>query len=163
MMIAQRNSSQPRSEFSSLSVMLFIMAISFAWTACQTHTDTLVRSKSTANETVAIGALRSIASAQSAYSITHEGNYGTFAELVDGGNLDSRFAGESPVMGGYVLKLKTTPKDSGGRAASYSVNADPQEALPAGSTGSRHFYLDASDNAIHVNAKQTASSSDPTL
>jgi hypothetical protein len=132
-------------------VLLFL-----ATTACQQHTEQITNTKSAANETAAIGALRSIASAQSLYSVTHNGEYGTFEQLVSGGNLDSRFKGEQPVIGGYVLKMKASGQI-------YSVNADPQQAVAAGSTGSRHFYLDSTDNNIHVNPQQPASASDPTL
>lgn len=136
----------------SISLCLLLLAA----TACQTHTEKITDSKSAANETAVIGALRSIASAQSLYAVTHNGEYGTFDQLVGGGHLDSRFKGEQPHIGGYVLTMKVS-------AGSYAVNADPQAGIAAGSTGNRHFYLDATDNAVHFNRQRAASSSDPTL
>ena len=135
-----------------LSLLLTVMAA----TACQSYSEKITNSKSAANETVVIGALRAIAAAQSVYSITHDGEYGTFDELVSGGHLDARFRGEQPVIGGYALTMKVSKQ-------SYAVNADPQEAVAAGSTGSRHFYLDSKDSAVHVNQKQPATASDPAL
>jgi hypothetical protein len=143
--------------------MLLVLTAMLAWTACQSHTEKITGGKSAANETAAIGALRAIASAQTVYATTHEGNYGTFAELVQAGNLDVRFSGERPVIGGYVLTMKVAPKVSDGQMGSYTVNADPQQAGAAGSTGTRHFYMDSSDNAVRVNATRPASASDPTL
>jgi hypothetical protein len=52
---------------------------------------------------------------------------------------------------------------AGGRPASYTVNADPQQNVAEASTGNRHFYLGSSDGVIRVNAKQSASASDPPL
>jgi hypothetical protein len=45
----------------------------------------------------------------------------------------------------------------------FTVNADPQITESQPTSGSRHFYLDSSDNAVHVNAGQQASKNDPTL
>jgi hypothetical protein len=129
--------------------------------ACQTYTDTLPRGKTAADETKIITALRSIASAQTMYAVEHQGNYGTFEQLVSNNNLDSRFSGERPVIGGYVLTMKITPPASGAQPASYTVNADPQPT--AGAASARHFYLDSTDNAVRVNETQPATASDKPL
>lgn len=131
-------------------------------TSCEKKIETLSGTKSAVNETAAIGALRVIASAQVTYSATHEGEYGTFQQLVDGGNLDARFGSDSPVIQGYVLNMRVSSKDSSGRS-SYSVNADPERSAGAAQTGNRHFFLDGNDNTIHVSSSGTASSSDPQL
>ncbi len=149
-MKAQINTSR-RKIFLLTSLLLVITAA-----ACQNYSEKITNSKSAANETVVIGALRSIASAQTIYSVSHNGEYGTFEQLVSGGNLDARFRGEQPVIGGYVLTMKVSPQ-------SYAVNANPQQAVAAGSTGSRHFYLESNDSGVHVNQTQSASASDPTL
>lgn len=151
--------------------MFFALALALMLGACQsstnsntsTTTNPLVGTKSAANETAAIGALRTISSAQSAYSVSHDGDYGTFEELVKAGNLDVRFSGDRPVVGGYILTMKVTAKGSDALAGSFVVNADPQQDVAAGSTGSRHFYMGSTESTIHVNAKQAASSSDPQL
>ena len=149
--------------FRGLLKECLLIAIALVVVGCQTVTDTTVKSKSVANEAAALGALRTISSAQAAYSNSHDGDYGTFEELVKAANLDARFGGDRPIVGGYVLTIKVTPKDPAVRPASYAINADPQVDIAAGSTGTRHFYMDSVDAAIHVNAKQAASASDPQL
>ena len=162
MMAAQKPSS------SWLSFRLSIITLAFAAvlmaTACGSDVQkATVGSKSAVNETAAIGALRTIATAQTTYSVSHEGDYGTFEELVSAGQLDARFSGSQPVVGGYVLTMKVSPKDSGAsQPASYTVNADPQQNVAEPSTGNRHFYADSS-GMIRVNAKQSAAASDSPL
>ncbi|HEY0546956.1 MAG TPA: hypothetical protein VGC91_16380 [Pyrinomonadaceae bacterium] len=148
-----------------LTTILFACAATLLATACGDEVKkATVGSKSAANEGAAIGALRTVASAESTYSASHDGDYGTLAQLVESGQLDARFGGSSPIVGGYVLTMRVSPQDTaGGRPASYAVNADPQQNVAEASTGNRHFCLDSSDGAIHVNAKQTASASDPPL
>ncbi len=146
-----------RTSSRSRALWIVIFATMLA-TACQTYTDTLTRGKTAADETIVMTALRSIASAQVMYAVEHQDNYGTFEQLVSNNNLDSRFSGERPVIGGYVLTMKLTPPVSGVQAASYAVNADPQPT--AGAASARHFYIDSTGNAIHVNEKQPATASD---
>jgi ApbE superfamily uncharacterized protein (UPF0280 family) len=134
------------------SLVLLLLSIA----ACQDVSKPVVSTKSAANETAAIAALRSIASAQSLYFVSHSSEYGSFDQLTQGGNLDSRFKGEQPVVGGYVFSMSVS-------SGSYSVNADPKEGVAAGSTGGRHFFMESSDNAIHFNLTKSASASDPTL
>lgn len=148
---------------STQKLLILLFAILIALAGCQSVSNVPVKTKSAANEASAVAALRTIASAQAMYSTTHEGDFGTFEELVGAGNLDTRFSGDRPIVGGYVLTIKIRPKDSGGNPASYEVNADPQSDVAAGSTGNRHLYVDSKDSVIRVNAKQAASSSDPQL
>jgi hypothetical protein len=131
---------------------------------CESYTNTTVAPKSAANEAAAISALRTIASAQATYQASNsEGEYGTFEDLVKGGQLDVRFSGPQPVVGGYVLNMITFPKNNaGGPNPSYAVTADPQAGVAAASTGNRHFYLD-STGVIRFNKQQTATVSDPAL
>lgn len=149
--------------FLRLWILLYAFMFAIQLTSCQSFTDTTVKSKSAANEAAAIAAFRTISSAETAYSVTHDGDYGTFEDLVKAGNLDARFDGDKPVIGGYVLSIKTTSKDGDVKPASYSVNGDPQQGIAAGSTGTRHLYMDSVDSAIHVNPNQTAGPSDPNL
>lgn len=109
---------------------------------------------SAADEGFAIEALRKIATAQ-AQSKVMRGSYGDFPTLTQAGLLDQRFASASPILKGYRLNMKASDND-------FSVTADP-EAPTQGPTGSRHFYLDSSDNSIHVNATQAATKNDPVL
>jgi len=107
-----------------------------------------------ADEGFAIQALRTIATAQTQFKVTR-GSYGDFDSLTQAGLLDQRFASATPTLKGYRLSMKSAENE-------FTVNADP-ETQPQGTTGSRHFYLDSSDNAIHVNATQAAGKTDPIL
>jgi hypothetical protein len=108
-----------------------------------------------ADEASAIQSLRTVGLAETQLKAT-SGAYGSFDALVKAGLLDQRFAGATPNLKGYRLSIRSTDSD-------YSINADPQTTETQPTTGSRHFYLDSSDNNIHINGTQTASKSDPTL
>jgi hypothetical protein len=108
-----------------------------------------------ADEASAIQALRTIATGEAQLKAT-SGVYGDFDALTKAGVLDQRFAGSTPNLRGYRFVMNVTDSD-------FSVNADPQTTETQPTTGGRHFYLDSSDNAIHVNATQPASRSDPVL
>jgi len=60
-----------------------------------------------ANEAVAIGSLRAIASAESAYAST-SGSYGTMEDLRSGGQLDSRWI-DNATINGYRFEIDVDP------------------------------------------------------
>ncbi|MCU1263830.1 MAG: Prepilin-type N-terminal cleavage/methylation protein [Acidobacteria bacterium] len=139
-----------------LTFGLFLLLTCTAF-ACQSYTRTLQQSVERADETAAIGALRSTFAAQQTYSVSNNGGYGNFAQLVQGGFLDSRFAGENPKFKGYVLSMVV--KNGGGSAeGSFAINADPEPPQQG-----HHFYMDSSSGLIHSNATQPAGVSDPSL
>ena len=115
----------------------------------------LPKAVSKVDETSAIQTLRTIATAET-QSRAVRGAYGDFNSLVQAGFLDERFRSDSPNIRGYRFVLKTTDTE-------FSVNADPEITQAQPTTGARHFYLDSTDNSIHVNQTQTASKSDPSL
>jgi len=108
-----------------------------------------------ADEGSAIQALRTIASAETQMKVTR-GSYGDFDALVQAGYLDQRFAGRTPNLKGYRFTITASE-------SKFSVNADPQTTVTQPTTGSRHFYLDSSDNAVHASPKQPASKNDPVV
>ena len=108
-----------------------------------------------ADEGFAIQALRMIATAQ-AQAKVGRGSYSDFDGLVQSGYLDSRFAGATPNLKGYLFTMTAGENQ-------YSVNADPQTTQTQPTTGVRHFYMDSNDSAIHVNPTQTAQKTDPLL
>ena len=130
------------------------LLICLAVVSCQNYSSGLQQSVTRADETVATGALRAIAMAQQTYSVSNEGDYGTFPQLAAGGYLDERFNSDKPALKDYVLTMEVV-KGSGGPF--YSVNADPAGEGPQG----RHFYMDSRSNALHANATQPATASDP--
>ena len=123
------------------------------------YTTTLEKGLSGANETVAITTLRTIASAQTTYSVTNGGDYGTFEQLAAGGYLDKRFDSSAPKLSGYVLNMTVSSKSSGASESFYSCRADPDPANISG----RHFYIDSTSRELHVNATQPASANDEFL
>ncbi|MEK6334062.1 MAG: hypothetical protein AABM67_03875 [Acidobacteriota bacterium] len=110
---------------------------------------------SAADEISAIQNLRSIATAQAQLRAAR-GNFGDFDALVQAGFLDQRFSGTQPNLRGYRFTMKVNDSD-------FAVNADPHATESQPTTGARFFYLDSSDNAVHVNSGQPASRTDPTL
>lgn len=106
-----------------------------------------------ADEASAIQALRTIATAEAQLKAT-SGVYGDFDALTKAGVLDQRFVGTTPIVRGYRFTISVADSD-------FSVSADPQTSEAQPTTGTRHFFLDSSDNAIHANTAQPASMSDP--
>src|SRR5215213_1999297 len=115
------------------------------------------------NEAAAVKTLQNIAVNQRLYIKQKNGSsFGTFDQLITEVNLDKRFAGDAPVVSGYVYTIKLTPKASG-QPPFYTVNADPQQGEGIGRTGSNHYYLDANSDTIKVNDQQPAGPDDPPL
>jgi type IV pilus assembly protein PilE len=114
------------------------------------------------NETSAIQVLETIRKEQANYALGHRGEYGTFEQLIKDGSLDERFAGDKPVINGYIFSVKVTPKSSN-QPAAYSINADPQVGDGLAATGKRHFYVDPNVSTIRENPDQPATASDPPL
>ena len=108
-----------------------------------------------ADEAFAIQALRTIASAETQMKVIR-GSFGDFDALTQAGYLDQRFAGPTPNLKGYRFTITASESD-------FSVNADPQTTETQATTGSRHFYLDSSENSVHANPKQPASKNDPVV
>jgi hypothetical protein len=122
--------------------------------SCQNVSTPLEKTVARADETVATGALHTIATAQQTYSISNNGNFGTFQQLAGGGYLDSRFNSEQPALRDYVLTMEV---GSGADGPYFRCHADPAGAGPQG----RHFYIESGSNFIRVNSTQAASASDP--
>jgi Tfp pilus assembly protein PilE len=114
-----------------------------------------------ANETAAIQTLNTIAVEERTYHVEH-GSYATFDQLIEDGAFDKRFAGESPVVEGYIYRLKLTPK-AGNTPPAFGVNADPQQSEGFSATAKRHFYMDSTGTLIHYNEDRPATGDDPPL
>jgi hypothetical protein len=133
---------------------LFICAVFLA--SCSGKSEGLgvyPKAMGAADEGFAIQALRTIASAETQMKVIR-GSFGDFDALTQAGYLDQRFAGRTPNLKGYRFTITANESD-------FSVSADPQTTETQPTTGSRHFYLDSSDNAVHANPKQPASKDDP--
>lgn len=111
------------------------------------------------NETSAAQSINTIKTLQIGYASKHHGNFApNFDELIKSAQLDERFAGESPVVNGYVFKL-TVQESSGTKPSFYAINADPQEG-----SGKRHFYFDSTlATTKSTDEERPAKADDPTI
>ncbi len=114
-----------------------------------------------ANEAAAVSTLNSIRVAQAKYVIDHKGQYGTFRQLVGEAYLDKRFNADVPNHRGYVFIINLIPK-SPERAASYSVNANPEQSEGITATGKNFYYIDP-DSGICFSTSEPATAADETL
>jgi prepilin-type N-terminal cleavage/methylation domain-containing protein len=90
------------------------------------------------NETAAVQSINTIKTLQISYAGKHQGKFApNFDELIKTMQLDERFAGENPIVNGYIFKM-TVQEASGTKPAFYSINADPQEG-----SGTGHYYFDS--------------------
>src|SRR6476620_6397252 len=92
--------------------------------SCQQYTGAMKETRDMAGETVAISSLNQVAKAELAFSVSNEGNFGSFEQLTQGGYLDSRFSGNQPVIHGYTFTLNVSPR-SGSSEPTFTCNADP--------------------------------------
>ena len=116
-----------------------------------------------ANQAAAIQALKAIATSQRIYYNSHgRSSYATLDQLVADGTIDKRFAGEEPVVDGYVFKAKVTAK-AAGQPPFYQINADPQKPDGMTATGKQYYYIDANSDTVRVSESQPAGPDDPPL
>ena len=149
-----------QSGFSLIELMIVIAIIGILIAVDVTGWKAAVRS---ANEAAAIKTLKTIAEQQMLYYNSHQRSaFGTFDEMLKEGLLDSRFAGTTPVVDGYVYVMRVTPKSTTAQPG-FAVNADPQVTEGVGATGKNHFFLDSNSNTIHVNSTQAATVTDPPI
>ena len=113
------------------------------------------------NEAAAISHLQRLSTAQvTFYNTKNRAGYGTFDQLSGGGYLDKRFAGDSPLVDGYIYSMTLTAK-SGNQPPGYSVNADPQKPTGLTATGSRFFYIGSDVGVPTSNTDKRATAEDP--
>lgn len=108
------------------------------------------------NESTAAQTLDKIRTFQAQYATGNKGNFGTFDQLIDQVGLDAQFAGESPVVNGYMFKL-TVQEGSASAPPFYSITADPQVH---GDTGGIHYYFDSSLSNIKATKENRAAKAD---
>lgn len=115
------------------------------------------------NETTAAQSVDNIRKFQAQYASRNKGNFATFDELIAKVSLDERFAGERPVVNGYIFSMNVVP-GSASTPPSYSINADPQVPEGISATGTRHFYTDSNLSSIKgTDENRPAKADDPAI
>lgn len=114
-----------------------------------------------ANEAAAVATLNALRVAEAKYVIDHKGQYGTFRQLFEEGYVDKRFNSDKPHERGYVFVITLTAK-SEDKAATFSVNANPEQSQGIGATGKNFYYVDP-ESGICFSSAGPASAADETL
>ena len=138
--------------------LILLLGCCLVWSCSSSNTEGLgayPKAVGAADEASALQNLRTIANAQTQAKAMRN-SYADFDTLVQLGFLDRRFAGTNPNLRGYRFTIVANENE-------YSVTADPQPTETVPTTGGRHFYLDSSDNVIHVNKTGPATRQDPPL
>ena len=114
------------------------------------------------NENAAAQSIDRIRTYQAQYAARNRGKFATFDQLIQSAGLDEKFAGERPVVNGYIFTL-TLEEPSSAKPGSYKINADPQVPTGVNATGQRFFYTDSSIGTIKANDSQPAKAEDPSI
>jgi prepilin-type N-terminal cleavage/methylation domain-containing protein len=114
------------------------------------------------NETAAAQSIDRIRTYQAQFASRNRGKFATFDQLIQSAGLDEKFAGERPVVNGYIFTL-TLEEPSSAKPGSYKINADPQVPTGVNATGQRFFYTDSSLGTIKANDSQPAKAEDPSI
>jgi prepilin-type N-terminal cleavage/methylation domain-containing protein len=146
--------------FNLIELMIVIAIIglligvgSYAWSA-------MIKS---GNESAAAQSINQIRTFQTQYAAKNRGKFAGFDELIRSVGMDEKYAGERPVINGYVYTM-TVEEPSGTKPSFYSVTADPQQADGVGATGTRHFYTDSNIGTIKATEEaRPAKADDPSI
>ncbi len=115
------------------------------------------------NEVAAAQMIDRVRTYQVNYASRNRGKFGKFDDLIRVMGLDEKFAGERPVVNGYIFTL-TVEEPSDSKPAFYSINADPQVGEGVTATGTRHFYTDSSLGTIKgTDENRPAKADDPSI
>jgi prepilin-type N-terminal cleavage/methylation domain-containing protein len=115
------------------------------------------------NETSAAQTIDRMRTYQAQYASRNRGKFAKFDDLIRVSGLDEKFAGERPVVNGYIFTM-TVEEPTESKPAFYSINADPQVSEGVTATGTRHFYTDSSLGTIKgTDENRPAKLDDPSI
>jgi type IV pilus assembly protein PilA len=144
------------------SLMELLIVIAIIGILAAVIVPNLMGTTRSANEAAAIATIKTIITEQAKYATSHKGEYATFDQLVKAGALNEKFAGDEPVVQGYIFRMTVTPR-SKGQVPNYTLNADPEQPTGLNRTGDHYYYTDPSIGNIRVNDQGPAKASDPSL
>src|SRR4051795_7103794 len=103
-------------------LMLVLLAGCSAMVGCHSYTQALEQSVKAADETAALAAIHTAATAEQTYATSNEGSYADFQKLASSGFLDSRFNYDKPRIRGSPLPRAVTK----GPKPPHPLTADPE-------------------------------------
>ncbi len=115
-----------------------------------------------ANETAAIGTLKSISTNQRTFFNSKRRYAESFDEMREFGALDGRFSGDTPAVDGFTFKMTVTPRTPTA-PPTYIINADPLEGGALSPSSDNHYYIDSSSESIHISEERAATATDPVI
>lgn len=151
----------PKTRYAGFTLIELLIVIAIIGALVAFVVPTYQSSVRKANEASAVATLNAVRIAQAKYVVDHKGQYGTFIQLFEDGYLDKRFNYDTPHNRGYVFVMTLVPK-SEDKAASFSVNANPEQAEGIGATGKNFYYIDPS-SGICFSPDRPATAEDDTL
>jgi len=156
-----RNTNQISSQARGFTLIELLISIAIIGILAGIVIPNYVGSVRKANEASAVATLNSIRVAQAKYVVDHKGGYGTFRQLFEEGHLDKRFNDDKPHNRGYVFVITLVHK-SAEKAATFSVNANPEQSEGIGATGRNFYYIDPESGLCFSNVGP-ATAADDTL
>jgi prepilin-type N-terminal cleavage/methylation domain-containing protein len=114
------------------------------------------------NETAATQMLDRMRMFQAQYASRNKGRFASFDDLIAAGVLDAAYAGDAPVVNGYVYTMEVV-EPSSSAPASYKIWADPQVPSGITATGTRFFYTSSALSTIKTKDGEKASEADSSI
>ena len=114
------------------------------------------------NETAAATMMDRLRTYQAQYASRNKGNFATFDKLIAAGGLDEQFAGEAPVVNGYIFTMEIV-EQSASAPGSYKIWAEPQVPTGVAATGTSFLFTSSSISSIKKKDGERATEADPSL